>query len=203
MQQHYDKHLVGTYAYIGAHLTLSVCTFSAPSHFLSQLFKVCGLTPSSFHSKGRRGVGLTISPAWHQTRDKCELLLTGIIPQTRLEVWNSTRWLCPLDPAFQEILGSTDIDAAVNQWEAVREKARARLHRRSGSRIQSGDMTSGASSRERPQSEVTVLEKDHDVQTPIPSRHPSVRFTRSLRKAESRRNLRGEALAWELNNNNS
>jgi len=177
VQQHYDKHLVGTYAYVGAHPTLS----------------------------GRRGVGLTISPAWHQTREKCELLLTGIIPQTRLQVWNSTRWLCPFDPAFQDILGSKDVDAAVIQLETARKKVPSRVHSGSDRQRQSGgNVSSGIIRRARSQSDVITLGKHDDIQTRTPSssRQASVRFSRSLRKAESRRNLRDEALAWKLNNDN-
>lgn len=160
--------------------------------------------------QGKRGVGLFI-PAWHQTRDECDLLVLGLVPQTRLEVWTSARWLSPHDPAFQEILGSEDLDMAVfdrHEWDE--EKKQLRLARHSSrrkhhhghghARSQSADATTPS---------IVVTEHgDRDLNShpsndslasggsarrSVPSRQPSVRFVRSLRKTRSHRDLRKEA----------
>lgn len=69
--------------------------------------------PHFAFTQAKRGKGIFV-PAYHQTRNETDLLLTGLIPRTRLEVWHDIRWLCPIDPAFQEIMGSREeLDVAV------------------------------------------------------------------------------------------
>lgn len=158
--------------------------------------------------QGKRGAGLFI-PAWHQTRDECDLLLIGLVPQTRLEVWTSARWLSPYDPAFQEILGSDDMDAAVldrHEWDE--EKKQLRLARRSR-RKHHGHGHARSHSAEAILPSIVVTEhRERDLNSNpsndslasggssernAPSRQPSVRFVRSLRKTRSHRDLRREA----------